>query len=164
MGHYDLSLVLPRRLLAVAIGLFMVGCAQPRATVDPAGRLPVLGPVPGFSISPLPEGWLIDARAILPEKALALAEIQGVPALKVSGGASSFILARRTRAILLTSPFLSWSWAMEMPGAGPHPIGLIIGFQGGDRKSGGWASQPLAWLGRFVRGPSGRLPSTSTKP
>ncbi len=136
-----------RRLLALGVGLFMVGCAQPRATVDPAGRLPVLGPVPGFSISPLPEGWLIDARAILPEKALALAEKQGVPALKVSGGAASFILARRTRVVLLASPFLSWSWAMDMHGAGTHPIGLIIGFRGGNRESSGWGNQPLAWLG-----------------
>lgn len=139
---------LSRPLFALGVGLLMVGCAQPRATtVDPAGRLPILGPVPGFSIAPLPEGWLIETRGVLPNWALALAEKQGVPALKVSGGASSFILTRRTRTILLASPFLSWSWAMDMHGTGAHPIGLIIGFQGGDRKSGGWGSQPFIWPG-----------------
>lgn len=136
-----------RGLMAVMAGLLISGCTVPRAEVEPSGRLPVLGPVPGFSLNPLPKDWLITGQESPDGRFLKVVERQGIPALKVSGFADGFVLARRTRTVLLTSPYLSWSWSMVQHGEGAHPIGLIIGFQGGVPESTLWGGPSFVWPG-----------------
>jgi hypothetical protein len=120
----------------IAVGLIMlVGCTMPEAPADPRGTIEILGPVPGFSPDRPPEDWLIAGNS---HGRLDVGSLDGVPALNIRAGAGPFILARRTRAVLLASPYLSWAWNMEPQTRGLHPVALIVGFRGGNRKGGGW--------------------------
>ena len=136
------------RMLAAAIMLLAAaGCTIPRASVDPDGRLAVLGPAPGFSIASLPDDWVIAGDTRLARRNTTLVHRQGVPALRVDNGAAAFVVARRTDVNLLASPFLSWSWHVEPHAGESHPVRLVVGFHGGDPKSRSWGAQPFAWLG-----------------
>lgn len=145
------------RMLAAAIMVMAVaGCAIPRASfnsdgganVDPEGRLSILGPDPGFSVSSLPGDWVIAGNAEVARRSTTLVHHQGVPALHVDNGETAFVVARRTDVNLLASPFLSWSWQVEPHAGNVHPVRLVVGFHGGDPKSRSWGAQPFAWLGR----------------
>jgi hypothetical protein len=137
-----------RTLTAAIMLLAAAGCAIPRANVDPDGRLAVLGPTPGFSITSLPDDWVIAGDARLGRRNTTLVHRQGVPALRVENGAAAFVVARRTDVSLLASPFLSWSWHVEPHAGETHPVRLMMGFHGGDPESRSWGAQPFAWLGR----------------
>jgi len=133
-----------RCLVAVAAAIALASCAVPRVSVDPSGRMEVLGPEHGFSPTSPPPGWVDDGdtggRIVVVSQA-------GVPALRVRPGDGAFVYARRTDAVLLAAPYLSWAWNMDAQRAGSHPVRLVVGFHGGDPKSPSWGSQPLAWLG-----------------
>jgi len=136
-------------LAAVAAALLALpaACVVPRASVDASGRLEVLGPGPGFSPRTLPADWVIEGRDRVADGQLSVARKEGVPALRVVSGAEGFVIARRIRAILLTTPYLSWAWNMEPQGSGVHPVRLLIGFHGGDPQSLSWGGQPFVWMG-----------------
>jgi hypothetical protein len=122
---------------AIAVGLILlVGCTMPEPLVDPSGTIEILGPVPGFSPDRPPEDWLIVGNT---HGRVDVDSLDGVPALNIRPGAGPFLLARRTRAVLLVSPYLSWTWNMKPQTRGLHPVALIVGFRGGNRKNGGWA-------------------------
>jgi len=126
----------------------LAGCAVEQATVAPSGLLEVLGPFPGFSPVELPGDWAIEKDGGLDEIQLQVVTKQGVPSLKVINGEDSFVVVRRTRAMMLASPYLSWSWNIDPPSApGYHPVRLVVGFYGGDPQSPSRGSEPLRWLG-----------------
>lgn len=143
-GRAGLSLWSPLAILALAA---VTACAVPRVSVDPSGRMEILGPGPGFRAGSPPPGWVTEGR---PGRRIAAVTQGGVPALRVRPADAPFVFARRTDAVLLAAPYLSWAWAMDPQHAGPHPVRLIVGFHGGDPKSASWGSQPLVWLGRAL--------------
>ena len=137
----------PSLALPLVAALAVAACDAPRAVpveaADNADNLDILAPLPGFTPARLPAGWLIKGSAEAARESITVAGKGGVPALKVLNGKQGFVLARRTRAVLLATPYLSWAWNVESHGAGLHPVNLVIGFQGGGRES-----QPLTWLGK----------------
>lgn len=131
------------RAFALTI-LLLVGCAVPRAVLEPGGgQIPILGPAPGFSPDNLPASWLIEGTP----GQTSVVDKDGVPALRLASGRTGFVLARPTRARLLATPYLSWAWNMEPHAGDTHPVGLIVGFHGGNPRSGSWGSEPWRWLG-----------------
>jgi hypothetical protein len=92
----------------------------------------VLGPIPAFEPSALPADWVTEGT--LGHGQVAVVERDGIPALMVVNGGGSFVAAKPTRASLLATPYLSWAWNMEMRDSGAHPVGLVVGFFGGDRR------------------------------
>ena len=133
-----------RCLVAAAAVIALASCTVPRVSVDPSGRMEILGPEPGFSPASPPPGWVDEGDA---DGRIDVVSQAGVPALRVWPGEGAFVYARRTDAVLLAAPYLSWAWNMDAHKTGPHPIRLVVGFHGGDPKSRSWGSQPLAWLG-----------------
>ncbi len=124
------------------------GCAVEQANVAPEGLLQVLGPFPGFSPVELPGDWALDKNGDLDESQLRIVNKEGVPSLMVTNGEDSFVVVRRTNAMMLATPYLSWSWNIAPPStSGYHPIRLVVGFYGGDPASPSRGSEPLRWLG-----------------
>jgi hypothetical protein len=127
-----------RKVRWVVVGLLLLfGCTVPKAPVDPTeptGTVEILGPDPAFSPDRLPKDWVIEGRV---DGRLGVARLDGVPALRIGAGAGPLLLVRRTRAVLLVSPYLSWAWNMEPQTLGFHPVALIVGFRGGRRQDGG---------------------------
>ncbi|HER27256.1 MAG TPA: DUF3047 domain-containing protein, partial [Rhodospirillales bacterium] len=133
---------------SVLIGGLLSGCTAPRAAMTPEGLLAVLGPVPGFTAAQLPDDWVVESNGEISQQQLRVVSKDGVQALRIANGKNAFIVVRRTQAMLLSTPFLSWSWNIEPPSApGFHPVRVIVGFHGGNPASGSWGSQPLKWLG-----------------
>jgi hypothetical protein len=136
------------RTLACALAAAaLTSCAADRSTVSPEGRLPVLGPGPAFAVSHGNDGWIIEGDRGAVERRVRVTTLTGVPALRVTSGQESFILVRATDAHLLATPYLSWAWNMEDPGDRVHPIGLVVGFAGGNREPPSWARQQLSRIG-----------------
>jgi len=133
-------------LATACLALVAAGCAVPRATVGVDGKLDVLGPLAKFSPEALPGDWVVENDADGLGKHLSVVEKDGVPALEIVSGANDLIVARRTKASLLATPYLSWGWNVEPYGLGYHPVRLIVGFYGGNPESPSWGSQPLRWL------------------
>jgi len=134
--------------LVVLATVMLAGCSVERASMTPEGLLAVLGPAPGFSPVELPGDWALESKGKLSEQQLRTDTKDGVPALRISNGENPFIVVRRTQAMLLSTPYLSWSWNIEPPSApGFHPVRVIVGFHGGDPASGSWGGQPFKWLG-----------------
>ena len=117
-----------------------------RAPIEPEGRIEILGPEIGFSTRVLPADWLIDGQSP-PSERLNVVIKDSVPALRIVGGESEFVLARRTDTPLLVSPYLSWSRRVEPPAGAVHPVGLVVGFSGGDRTPPSRGAQRRGWFG-----------------
>jgi len=134
--------------LAGAMLLILAGCAVKQANVAPEGLLSVLGPFSGFSPVDLPDDWAVEKNGTLDESHLQIITKDGVPSLKITNAEESFVVVRRTKAMMLATPFLSWSWFIEPPSTpGYHPVRLVIGFYGGDPASRSRGSEPFRWLG-----------------
>ena len=131
------------RILALAIVL-LVGCAVPRTVLEPdGGQIRILGPMPGFSTDTLPTSWVVEGT---PGQA-SVVEKDGVLALRLANGSCGFVLARLTRARLLATPYLSWAWNMAPHGGATHPVGLVVGFHGGNPQGPGRGGETWRWLG-----------------
>ncbi|MBT3989013.1 MAG: DUF3047 domain-containing protein [Rhodospirillaceae bacterium] len=130
--------------------LALVGCTIPRQDINPEGYLEIFGPASAITKSNLPAEWFVDGMAETQflKSHLNINNIDGSPALILSGGPKAYVFAKRTKASLLATPFLSWSWNYPADRNDEHPLRLIIGFHGGDPKSGSWGSQPLVYLGK----------------
>jgi len=150
----------------------LVSCAKPATDVLPSGTMNILGPVPAFEPNALPLDWVTDGK-VGPGQ-LSVVHLDGIPSLKVVNGQHSFVAVKPTRASLLATPYLSWSWNMEPQGKGIHPVRLVVGFHGGVSNNPGWESQPLALPGVIlpphdraiviVWGPSALARGSITKP
>jgi len=132
-------------VMAILIGLS--ACAVPRATVDPAGRLDILGPGPGFSPAGGSGEWSVVDPGDGSGPQFATVETKGIRSLRVVSGRKPGVLFRHIDAILLVAPYLSWSWDVEPHAGTEHPVRVIVGFYGGNPASGSWGSRPMAWLG-----------------
>jgi hypothetical protein len=128
------------RLFVLAL---LAGCAGEPAAVSSWGTLDVMGPEQGFSVAPLPVDWAALGGRI--EDHLAVVDRDGVPALKVSSGDETFAVVRRTEAVLLATPYLSWAWSVEPHGAPVHPVRLVVGFRGGAGKRATVAGGAPPW-------------------
>ena len=134
--------------LAGVILLILSGCAVKQANVAPEGLLSVLGPFPHFSPEDLPDDWAIKKNGSLDVSQLRIVTKDGMPSLKITNAQDSFIVVRRTKAMMLATPFLSWSWFIELPStSGFHPVRMVVGFYGGDPTNRGGGGQPFKWLG-----------------
>lgn len=135
-------------ILFSGLFIWLPGCTVEQASPAPEGLLEVLGPSPGFSTISLPDDWALEKDGSLDESQLKVSRRDGVPSLKITNGEESFIVVRRTKAMMLATPFLSWSWNIEPPSTtGFHPVRLVVGFYGGDPASPSRGNQPLRWLG-----------------
>jgi len=135
-----------RVVAAIAVAVALAACTVPRASVDPSGRLNILGPGPGFSPAAGSGEWILaDPGDDGPT--FVTAEADGVRSLRVDSGRQSGLLARRTDAILVVVPYLSWAWSITPHAGTEHPVRLVVGFYGGDPGKGSWGSRPMTWLG-----------------
>ncbi len=135
-----------RGLIVMALVVFAAGCTAPRAVVGPEGRLDVFNPDFIITGALLLRDWVVDGPDVSGAY-LSTVVKDGTPALKIVNGEKSFVAVRRTQAMLLTSPFLTWAWYMETPPGGAPAARLVIGFQGGNQKSQNWKSRIFSWLG-----------------
>lgn len=144
-----------KRRLFLMGGLAGLGaCAVSQAVVGPEGQLAML--MPGIDLTPatLRREWVLDGlpqdTLALPQGPVGIITRQNRTALRVVGASNSFVLARRTQAWLLATPYLQFAWNLDPFEGRYHPIGLMIGFHGGRPESGSWGSQPLAWTGKVL--------------
>jgi hypothetical protein len=135
---------------AVLIAFALGGCVIPQAEVAPEGTLEVFG-VASLAPGPaLPRDWALDIEdddrtavrnAILVERQAERAT------LTLHTARRRFVLARRTNATLLATPYLGWSWRfMAAPGY-ESDIRMIVAFHGGNPESRSWGGEPFAYLG-----------------
>lgn len=139
-------------LVAAALPAWLAGCASPRPLpAASGGRLEILGPDAAFSLDSLPEDWIIDGNGREARRRTTLVARDGVPSLRIENGRETFVLARRVQAVLLATPFLSWSWNLDAYDGGYHPIQLLVGFRSGDRREGfGSDFFDFGWGGRSL--------------
>jgi len=140
-------------MLLGGIALLVAGCATPEAAVEPEGTLDVLGPFPGFADKGLPDDWVFDGARDA-KTHLASVSLGGVPALKIENTDTPFTAALRAKALLLTTPFLSWAWNMETAEGGDHPVRLVVGFWQSKDGEAAWDARP----GAALSWPGGTLP------
>jgi hypothetical protein len=135
--------------LAMMLPMVMLGCALPRAEVSPEGTLEIFGPGSLGVNASLSSEWIIEGgggdRQV--KRLVSLQHDGEQTSLTLKSGSKSFVLVRRTKAQLLATPFISWSWRMSAEAQAPGAIRLIVGFHGGDPKSQSWGAQPFVWLG-----------------
>ena len=121
-----------------ALALILTSCASPTKKVfipdqpSPEGRLAVMGPDRSFSLDAPPRDWMISGGdGSAPSSSISSVMRDGVPALELKSGSERVIAVRRVNAMMLATPFLSWSWHLSNHGEGIHPMRLIVGFHGG---------------------------------
>ena len=135
-------------VLAILMGIGVSGCALSQAEVGPEGTLEVFSLT---SLGPgrtLPKDWVIEADAGgNPRRNIEVETPPGGATLTLRTGAPRFVMARRTKATLLASPYIGWSWRMTAQAGATPDIRMIIGFHGGNPESRSWGSEPFAHLG-----------------
>lgn len=132
----------------VLIALLLGGCTLSQAEVGPEGTLEVFSASTLGRGAALPDDWIVEAdKDTDVRRNVVVAVDAGTATLALRSGADRFVLARRTKATLLASPYLGWSWQMSAPSGHESDIRLIIGFHGGNPESRSWGSEPLAHLG-----------------
>lgn len=117
-----------RLLIVLAFLMIASACTKPMVVtaVQPDGSLEILGPGPHFARA-FEDGWWIVSGDIGPGS-LIVTEKSGQRALLIPPGDDEFTILRPVDAILLSSPFLSWSWLLE-PGASENQdISVLVGF------------------------------------
>jgi len=132
-----------RPFLPTAIGLGLLAlnlasCSTQTVIPDqpsPEGRLAVMGPDRNFNLDAPPADWIIFRDANTEDAktsgAISSVIVEGVPALEIKSGPKRIIAVRTVNAMMLATPFLSWSWHLSNHGEGIHPVRLIVGFHGG---------------------------------
>lgn len=127
-----------RPLTLAAALLSVMACAAPVKPQRPApeGQLAVMGPAPTFSLDAPPQDWIISTDNADGRDALGTVTLQGVPAVELKSTGATTVAVRRVDAMLLATPYLSWSWHLSDHGTGIHPVRIVVGFQGG-RPEGG---------------------------
>ncbi|MEE8352169.1 MAG: hypothetical protein V3R37_08285 [Rhodospirillales bacterium] len=137
--------------VAMALCANLLGaCAKPRpgADVTPSGRMDILGPLPDSNPGPLPGDWVTEGKPA--DGQLAVVELSAIPALRIINGPTSFASVKPTRASMLATPYLSWSWNMTPQEVGDHPVKIVVGFHGGVAKNPGWQTAPKGKSGKLL--------------
>lgn len=138
-----------RVALALALTLLAAGCTIPEAKVGFDGTLEVFGPDATFPEGAIPDDWAADGISTgrLAHDFVRVATERSTPVLTLTPADRAYILARRTNAYLLASPFLRWSWNMAPIGRNEHPTRLAVGFYGGAPESVSRGGRPFVYLG-----------------
>ena len=138
-------------MLICLLHIMLTGCAIKQASVSPEGVLNVLDPSLNFTLEDLPKDWIIKKNGSIDKNQFQIERQFDRPSLKITAGKNSFLVVRRTRAVMMATPYLSWSWFIETPSTrGTHPVHLVIGFNGGDPASQNSKGQLLDSLGRSL--------------
>ena len=89
-----------------------MGCSLSEADISPEGQLEIFGPSNSFSAENFPDDWVLEGIEYeeLSSYALITKNYGGTLVLRLMSFDKSFIILRRTKASLLASPFLGWSW------------------------------------------------------
>jgi len=119
-------------LSLLAFALLISGCVQQRAISGPEGQLSILDPTASMDASWVMEGGYSGKFGI--------EEIGGRKALFLINGEDSYRIIRRTKASLLTTPFLTWEWSLRAFLGENHPIRIVVGFQGKGHENLGWGN------------------------
>ena len=133
-----------------ALALLVGACTVPQAEVTPEGTLEVFGPATLSAGGKLPADWVLDSEsddAIHAERAVIIDAQASGATLTLRTTRNRYILARRTKATLLATPYIGWSWRMTAPSGDEHDIRLIVAFHGGNPESRSWGGEPFAYLG-----------------
>ena len=137
--------------LAGVLSVVLNGCAVKEADITPEGLLSVLGPSPDFSLENLPKDWIIEKEGSLNKNQLQIVTKNDKFALKITNAKNTFTIARRINAMMLATPFLSWSWFVEQSSIqGYHPLSIVVGFRGGDSRSHNQSSRSFNWFGNTL--------------
>lgn len=110
-------------------------CRTERAAVGPEGDLTLLDMARPPTSGTLPQGWRAEGSATDLQEGLGVVNIGGFPVLRAANGRESFAAVRPTAAILLASPYLTWTWNVEPHGPEGHAVSLVVGFRGGGGRS-----------------------------
>lgn len=133
---------------ALLLSAVLTACGTPASnySVEPTSRMKILGPAAGFRLDRLPSDWVTtgDARSLYRQSSLVVRD--SVPALRFTGSTENYGLIRKTRAVLLATPYLSWAWNMQHPNQDRHPVSLVVGFLGGKPTSKKSFQPPVEWL------------------
>ena len=129
-------------LLAAYAAVLLVACAD-RPHPPPDGAfLSILLPDSGAAATSLPGLWFVGGLGGAKGPRVALAERDGVPAVRLEGGSRDLVVARPVSTVLLAAPFLSWAWNVA-PGSGDvHPARIVVGFDSGQALGGAVAPWP----------------------
>lgn len=140
------------QFIALLSLLWLSACTVPRAEITPEGYLEIFGPSAVITADNIGEDWIVEGAPLeeILKSRLSMSSYDGSPALNLTTGNIGFAVLRRVKANLLAAPFLNWSWKISAFSGDEHPVRLIIGFHGGDPKSGSWGSQPLAYIGTHI--------------
>lgn len=134
------GLEIAKRLWPLAAALLIGGCGSSSVTSHtpapgPEGQLGVMTPGGAFDLNAPPDGWIIakgDTSADpLGREALSNVTVDGVRALELISSAEPTVAVRHIDAMLLATPYLTWSWHLSDHGQGIHPVRIVVGFQGG---------------------------------
>ena len=129
-----------------------MGCSLSEADISPEGQLEIFGPSNSFSAENFPDDWVLEGIEYeeLSSYALITKNYGGTLVLRLMSFDKSFIILRRTKANLLASPFLGWSWNVSPTSGQAGAISIIVGFFGGAPTSRSWIIEPFANLGKKV--------------
>jgi len=128
-----------RAAVLLAALVLAQGCVKtaPPNRPAPEGHLGIMGPGPEFRLDAPPRDWIISTGGQDGPAPLSVATVDGVPALELKSAATPSVAVRQVDAMLLATPYLSWSWHLSDHGAGIHPVRIVVGFQGGGAPEGG---------------------------
>ena len=117
--------------------LVIAACTKPiRSTINSIGSTDIVGPAPGFLQNLIPVGWI--AQGSIKKGQMSIVKLDGIPALKVVSSSNNLITVKPSQALLLATPYLSWSWNMEPQGEGQHPVKLLVGFKNRKKQQKTW--------------------------
>ncbi|NQW01926.1 MAG: DUF3047 domain-containing protein [Rhodospirillales bacterium] len=127
-------------------GLFafaLSACSLPEATIQLGSSLSILPAHSSFAVDELPDDWF--THGTIPADKVSASASLGSSSLSVSSAHTPFLVARRVRANLHATPYLSWRWRVEPGKWQYHPVRLVVGFSGG----GGTPADPSVFARLF---------------
>ncbi len=122
-----------KRLIQSAPLLALAACSAPEATIQLGGSLNVLAMAKSFTVDNLPDDWFTSGK--IATNAIAVSTSLAASTLSITSGSTPFLAARRVRANMLATPYLSWRWRLAPGNWKFHPVRIIVGFSGGSNET-----------------------------
>lgn len=125
----DLSVSVIRRFFCLVSLLAITACSTPIivSPIGPDGTLNILGPAPDFA-KIFESGYWVKSGDIGPGT-LVITEKSAQRSILIPPGSQSFAILRPIDAILLSTPYLGWSWLMEPHQGEYHSVSVLVGFR-----------------------------------
>jgi len=140
-----------RALIALCAALTLTACAKPTASIAPEGRLTVVD----MAIEPLTteflqKNWVAQGvameRLLAPDiSALSFPRTPMGKSLKIRRYQADYLVARKTSARVVASPFFKWTWRVTKGEKHLPPFGIVIGFRGGRAEEREWEDSFMTW-------------------